>query len=158
MKYVDYALLSLWGMLLPQAAFADNEALRLSAADRSYVSVPCFQTPAEMTVEAWLKTAQGGTGTIVAWKDAGADGESSMFRVQNGRLQYGEWYTGSWSEINSAQTVNNDLWCHVAIVRKGHEAKLYINGVLSATASMNASASCTTDDLKIGALGTTWSV
>lgn len=157
MKYVDYALFSLWGMLLPQAAFADNEALRLSAADRSYVSVPCFQTPAEMTVEAWLKTAQGGTGTIVAWKDVGADGESSMFRVQNGRLQYGEWYAGSWSEINSAQTVNNDLWCHVAIVRKGHEAKLYINGVLSATASMNASAFCTTDDLKIGALGTTWS-
>lgn len=143
--------------LVALAAQADNEALVLQSASKSYVQVPFFSTPAEMTVEAWIKTSQSSTGTIVAWKDIAADGESSMFRVQNGKLQYGEWYGYSWSEINSPENVNADVWTHVAVVRSGSQATLYVNGNQVAQSEMHSSAECTTDNLKIGALGTTWS-
>lgn len=133
-----------------------NEAAMFASSKRSYVEIPHFQTPCEMTVEAWVKTTQNSTGTIVAWKDVAGDGESSMFRVKGGKLQYGEWYNSSWREINSPQAVNTGLWQHVAITRRGSSAILYINGVKVAETTMNNSAGCSTDNLRIGLLGQVW--
>lgn len=144
--------------LLSLVSFADNQALQLNSSSSAYVEVPFFATPADMTIEAWIKTTQTSTGTIVAWKDVASDGESSMFRVYGGKLQYGEWFYGtSWKEILSAENVNTGAWTHVAVVRSGSAASICVNGQLSAEATMHSSASCTTDNLKIGALGTVWS-
>lgn len=138
------------------AALADNECLVLNSSSRSYVEIPHFATPAEMTIEAWIKTSQSNTGTIVAWKDVNGDGESSMFRVYNGLLQYGEWYGNTWSEINSPSRVATGSWVHVAVTRKGSAAALYVNGEKVSEGTMHSSALCSTDNLKIGALGTVW--
>lgn len=145
-----FALLPILGM------HAENKAIEFDPVKKSYLEVPFFTTPQEMTLEAWINTTQTGTGTIIAWKDVQNDGESCMFRIQNGKLQYGEWINSGWSEINSNIPVNIGSWIHVAVVRKGNEATLYINGHKDAVQSMNSSPMCKTDNLKIGALGTVW--
>ncbi len=148
------AFICLWP---PLQITAENEALMLQPSEKSYVEIPFFPTPEEMTIEAWIRTRQNSTGTIVAWKDKAGDGESSMFRVQNGKLQYGEWYRSTWKELNSSQSVCTGIWTHVALVRKGSEARLYINGVESDSSTMNTTAACTTDNLRIGVLAEVWS-
>lgn len=157
MKKSLYCLLAA-ALLIPGRLSAENQALQCNAAKRSYVEVPCFQTTSALTVEAWVKSTQSGTGTIVAWKDVANDGESVMFRLQNGKLQYGEWLKGYvWNEVNSTQPVNTGVWTHVAVVRQDTKCVLYVNGVENASSTLSTPANSTTDNLKIGALGQVWS-
>lgn len=123
---------------------------------RNYVSVNHFPVTEELSVEAWIRTDQSSTGSIVTWKNPENNGEAVLFRVESGKLEFGEWIGGKWNSYKSAANVNTGSWLHVAAVRGPGSLKLYINGAESysntATALPNSLSHTTT--LSIGAIQT----
>ncbi|MCC8145053.1 MAG: hypothetical protein LIO93_01155, partial [Bacteroidales bacterium] len=112
-----------------------------------------FAVPAALNVQAWIKVPNlTGTKTIVCWKDVVNDGNAVLFRLYNDKLQFGEWI-GNWKEINSSVSIRANEWTHVAVTRKGTNAKCYVNGVLAGTSdAMSNTPQAKTDRLTLGAI------
>lgn len=147
---------SFWGVRTLAAPF--NKYATFSGTN-SYVPVLHFPLNSinlpsgYLTVEAWIKTTQTGTGTIIGWKTDGAEG--LMLRISGGKLQYGEWVGNSWTAASSVASVNTGNWTHVAAVRSGTNVKLYVNGVEESPAStMHANPYCASNQLNIGTITT----
>lgn len=118
------------------------------AGDNDYITIPHFSRPSSFTIEARVKTS-GGLQSIVSW-----GGTNSIdFRIENGKLFYGEFMTGG-ANFYSTSTINDGQWHHVAVVRNGdgsNNTSLYIDGVLNVTTTSTANP--VTSDTKIGSWG-----
>lgn len=132
---------------------AQNKAFSVEGANKNYLTIPYFKTPATLTVEAWIKVPNvKGTKTIVCWKNVAGDGNAVLFRLFDNKLQFGEWI-GNWKDVNSTTSIQANKWTHVAITRKGTNAKCYVNGVLAGVSdAMSNTPQATTDRLTIGAI------
>ncbi|MDD7887733.1 LamG-like jellyroll fold domain-containing protein [Flavivirga sp. 57AJ16] len=156
----QFLLVTLFFNLLGAIFFssAQNKALQFDGGG-NYVSIPHVNVSNQLTVEAWIKTTQTGTGTIISWKNVagGGDGDALLFRISNGKLQFGEWIGTDWKEYNSIDNVNTGEWTHVAIVRDGLTTTGYINGQeIIGSGTLHDSPICSTDTLTFGAITANW--
>lgn len=88
---------------------------------------PVTYQPESMSIEAWIKPdATNGGRTIVNWNTGGAN---ALFRLSNGKLQFGQWNGSSWQNVITDATIPTGVWTHVALVRDSGTVQLYINGV-----------------------------
>ncbi|MDR1023736.1 MAG: cadherin-like beta sandwich domain-containing protein [Prevotellaceae bacterium] len=140
------------------AAEAEESGFYTQGSNKSYIQIPHFAVPADLTVEAWIYVPDvSGTKTIVCWKNVagGANGDAVLFRLYNNKLQCGEYIGQNWKEASSSANISVNTWTHVAVTRSGSTAKCYVNGALSGTATLHASPLCNTETLTIGAITTT---
>jgi hypothetical protein len=114
----------------------NGTALDFDGADDevSVTSTGVIQTPAELTISAWIRRVDGfGYQSILDLRDQGDDGydlyttnQRKLFmRVNNGVL------TGN-------AVLNNGQWYHVTGVYDGDQIRLYVDGVLDASTSVGA--------------------
>jgi hypothetical protein len=108
------------------------------------------------TCAAWVKTTASQQGAIVAWGSISVNGQSWVFRVEQGG-QLGVGVFGG-SIKTTATTLNDNTWHHVAAVLTDdgtpnvNEVKLYIDGVQqSTTATAYAISTAAAADVRIGA-------
>lgn len=107
------------------------------------------------TVEAWIKTSYSGAtqGVLVDWGAVSPNGSRFTFNVLNGLLRI----EIAGSGFNSTLSIANGAWHHVAVTYNnsnatGQKAKLYIDGVLNASADFTTSMNTlSTTGIRIGA-------
>lgn len=121
--------------------------------DQNFLTVtPFYAMPTEFTIEAWIKTSQTSTGTLVTWNTHNAN--AFLFRIRDRKLEVGEWMSG-WRELRSTSNINTNNWRHVAVTRSGTNVRLYVDGILENSASNFVNVSTySVNRLTIGALQT----
>ena len=109
-----------------------------------------------MTIEAWIKTNAQTTEhekEIVSWGNSSASvGDNVQFRMDYGKLVFGMHdisSNGDWVAVTSNQFINTGEWMHVAVVKNGTDAQLYVNGVPDNSGTINKTMSV--DRMAIGA-------
>ncbi len=134
-----------------------------SSAD--YVSCPDDSSlnfgTGDFTVAFWVKFLEGAANYqgIIGKLDSSWMGWG-LQRFANGNLDF---YLNGCHNFISCDTLANDIWYHVAIIRKSQDAILYINGVYigKVTQTTNADSVSTTANLIIGKcradFGVSWS-
>lgn len=89
------------------------------------------------TIEAWVyRTSAGTNDGIVAKGDAGASTGWNFLILSTNVLRFANGATS----LDTTTTIPAGTWCHVAAVREGtgtNQFKMYINGVLSRTATVS---------------------
>lgn len=137
-------------LLLCYSGLIAQKAINFSGGQNFLTVTPFYAMPAEFTIEAWIKTSQTSTGTLVTWNKQG--GHAFLFRLYNKKLQVGEWNSG-WLDVKSVSDVNNNTWRHVAVTRSGTSVRLYVDGVLEASSDNFVNTSTyLVDRLNLGAL------
>jgi len=115
------------------------------------VGQPAYQSP--ISIEAWIKSSSAAKEKeIVCWGNNTIVRDVVEFRMDEGLLEFGL-YTGSdnkWISVKSTTLINTGNWTHVALVKNGTSVKLYINGFLDASATLDKNPSVT--NMQIGVL------
>jgi len=110
----------------------------------------------KITVEAWVRPSSlSGLGCIVGNYSTPANEMQFVIR-REGSTQYRFWLgtNGGYTSVNSVAVPTLNVWQHIAGTWNGTVASIYVNGVLSATASITYTSLCTTSNsLRIGANG-----
>jgi hypothetical protein len=139
------------GTFVMMSAFADN-ALAFDGSD-DYVTVgneSDFDFTNAVTLEAWIKpsTTAGEHGIVT--KNYGTGAHPYQLRVENGEITLG-FYDGTWTPITtSGANIPVGEWTHVAGTYDKTTAKIYINGVLSASQNYTANISQNNNPIEIG--------
>jgi uncharacterized delta-60 repeat protein len=126
---------------LTPAAAVRRGSLQFSGPSKQYVlSNAAISGTATGTLETWVKTStvNGSYGGLIASSTAGPDGGSGDFLVlrwDNGRVLC----EGIWNVNQTGAVLSDGQWHHVAAVGDGSTCKLYLDGVLNATGTVNAS-------------------
>jgi len=103
----------------------------------NYATFPAEVLAGDFTIEAWIYyTATSSYGTIVSTNTS-----SLELLITSGGA--GVYYTGGSIRITTSLAFNKNSWNHIALVRNGGVAKIYMNGVVdaatySSTASIGA--------------------
>jgi len=94
--------------------------------------------PAFLTVEAWIRTSAGGTQSIFN-KDQSAGGNARVwqFRVDAGKLQFLPFNATGNATVTSSANVNDGELHHVCGTWDGATARVYVDGVLSASTAFS---------------------
>lgn len=110
----------------------------------------------KITVETWVRPSSlTGLGCIVGNYSTPANEMQFLIRRES-NTQYRFWLgtNGGYTSVNSVAVPTLNVWQHIAGTWDGTVASIYINGVLSATASITYTSLCTTSNsLRIGANG-----
>ncbi len=106
----------------------------------------------DMAMEAWFK-ADGFNGDWVRVLGKGASGPRNygLWYNPNGTWLFQQYGDGVSVQLN--KTINIGEWYHFAAVKSGNTAKLYVNGVLVASASGGTNPAVSNDPLTIGYAG-----
>ncbi len=94
-----------------------------------------------ISIEAWIKTNHTGPREeIVSWgSNDDANNDVVEFRMNTGKLEFGI-YNGlqnNWTSIVGNTIINSGNWTHVAVVKEETSVKLYVNGVLDVSGTMD---------------------
>ena len=116
-----------------------SQALTVSANGAGfgdYINIPShssFHLPGAVTQMAWVKASSFSEEGAIVRCGAGTDLQYSMYVTNVQKLRF-NWYDGSFQQINSNGTLDQDRWHHIAIVRTAtNMVKLYIDGVLDSS-------------------------
>ncbi len=115
-----------------------------------YVEVNNMAFPVNnLTIEAWIYIDDFITDQYIVTGYGPTSG--AQFRVSpEGSLLYGEY--SPWTFIESdANSIQSNVWTHVAVTKQGNNWKLYIDGLNSASSQLSSSS--TTSTLHIGCRG-----
>jgi len=121
-----------------------------------YVSAPSSLTAptnfaGTLTIEAWIKPSIviGVTNDILCYGYSGSNGQAAEFVIDtSGHLVYGHSRIG-WEPVTGSTSMTAGIWYHVAMVKNGTSALLYVNGQLDATGTITDNPD-TVDTLYIG--------
>ncbi len=125
-----------------------------------YVSLPSTFVSAynhsNVTIEAWIKTSDAkAINEIIGWGSSTINSNVVEFRTSYGKLQFilndGTKFYG----LESTNLVNTGKWVHVAIVKSGSNAVLYVNGQVASgapVANSDITSTPTLDRSNIGLL------
>ena len=113
--------------------------------DNSATATGLPQGNTARTMEAWVKTTQGGLGNILSWGRRANNMRNSM-AVRNNVLGY----VGEFNDFNGTTIINDGAWHHVAITFDGTSMNLYVDGNLDA--SFNTALNTTDQNLRIGTI------
>lgn len=155
-------LLSLFLLALSVSnAQVDSASLRVrpnsQTTIKQYVNTPIsssLQLNDNFTLECWVKVPAVSEIEEYLIETYGTGGGGYVLRINNGRLMC--YAIGATSpSIVSVNTLTLNQWHHVAATfdDASNVAKLYIDGVLDLTGSLNVDNFTTTTDLRIGARG-----
>jgi len=110
----------------------------------SYISTPTMSFGSNKRFySAWIKVNASALGAIVSNNIQLKITAANKLRIQ--------WSDGAWHTVDSAATLTNGVWYHIALVYDGAIAKLYINGAVDAnTASFSAYGGFSPVDITIG--------
>lgn len=75
------------------------------------------------TVEAWVKTSQGGIGNIVSWGTR-ATKQRCSFAVRNNNIAF----IGEYSDYTGNKRINDGNWHHIAFTYDGFTLRFYVDG------------------------------
>ncbi|MFM6915329.1 MAG: invasin domain 3-containing protein, partial [Aquirufa sp.] len=125
-----------------------------------YVNLPstfasAYNHPA-VTIEAWIKTSDAkAINEIIGWGSSTLNNNMVEFRTSSGKLQFilndGTKFYG----LESTSLVNTGKWVHVAVVKSGSSAVLYVNGQVASgapVANSDITSTPTLDRSNIGLL------
>ena len=118
--------------------------------NNDYVEVNNMSFPVyNLTIEAWIYIEDFDNDQYIVAGYGPTSG--AQFRVSpEGSLLYGEY--SPWTFIESdANSIQSNVWTHVAVTKQGNTCKLYINGLVVASIPFNSSS--TTSTLHIGCRG-----
>jgi mono/diheme cytochrome c family protein len=121
---------------------------------KTYLKLSHFKRPNVMTITAWIKTSRGGE--ILAWSKPQVG--TREFRVNvNGKdtLIYGENnIDGQWKlAVGKSAVLIDNQWHHVAVVRDGVRAQVYLDGKsLGDRGTVQLASGAYSDTLLIGAI------
>ncbi|MFY9163328.1 MAG: LamG-like jellyroll fold domain-containing protein [Aquirufa antheringensis] len=107
-----------------------------------------------VTIEAWIKTTDAkAINEIIGWGSSTVNNNVVEFRTSYGKLQFilndGTKFYG----LECTTPVNTGKWVHVAVVKSGSSAVLYVNGqVASVTSNGDITSNPTLDRSNIGLL------
>ena len=107
-----------------------------------------------VTIEAWIKTSDSkAINEIIGWGSSTVNSSVVEFRTSYGKLQFilndGTKFYG----LECTTPVNTGKWVHVAVVKSGSSAVLYVNGqVASVTSNGDITSNPTLDRSNIGLL------
>src|SRR5579884_201605 len=100
-------------------------------------------TPTQITLEAWVNAATGGT--IISRGDGSTTNTDYILQISNDGASVGQnvsfYAAGVWND--SIGTIPTNTWTHVAVTYDGTNKQFYINGVLSGTSPCAGSLSST---------------
>ncbi|MCA9184240.1 MAG: M60 family metallopeptidase [Pirellulaceae bacterium] len=100
---------------------------------------PALAGNTDFTVSAWIRTTTTKNGVIIQQRNGGFNGEYQFKIAGNGRLQFFIYGNDAYQfDFSSNRTVNDGQWHHVAAMRQGAAGRIYVDGVLSGSASGTA--------------------
>jgi RHS repeat-associated protein len=135
----------------------DNRSIKLDGvAGYANVSGSALSITGALTVEAWFKASTTtGNQCIVSKVGTASSGDDGGYAIQllGAQPAFYTFKNGSqYSIAYSGTNISADTWYHVAGVYDGTNIKIYLNGVLTGTATPTYTPAASTSDLKIGAL------
>lgn len=124
-----------------------NGSSALSLADNN-----AWTFSGDFTVEAWIRLPSvAGIQTIVAhWPGSVATNCSFALSVYNNKLYHSYGIGSSNIGVSGATTLTANKWTHVAVSRSGTTLRLFVDGVLDATATVSGAYNNSTGVLNIG--------
>ncbi len=99
---------------------------------------PSLGGSTDFTLSAWIKTANTSLAYIMSQRDASLTGNNAeyMFLLNaDGTVRMIIYNGGFQFNFASVKAVNNNIWHHVTVVRRGQDGIIYIDGVQDAIAS-----------------------
>lgn len=156
-KFYSLLLASFFSVMLAFAA--PTTGLQFSGAAPSFIDLgpqAAFSSP-QFTVEAWVNYQNHSGSYIITnegWTSAtGAEGFS--LRLYETKMEFVLGANAEWPAVRSTMDIQLDTWYHVAATYSGTEIKLYINGVLDASATVATPMGLSTQNVVIGE-GSMW--
>ncbi len=109
-----------------------------------------------LTVEAWVKTSSTGNYRDVFSSSVSTDAAYSLQLRMNtsGQLEFGMHDdVNIWTSIATTNTINDGKWHHVAVTKNGTSTTLYIDGVSSATGTIDRTFTPTNSYIGVNKIG-----
>ena len=126
--------------------YAENQALSLNANGYVRIDTDAWLSPGsgvpgghDVLVEFWLKTASTSSDMRILYfaNDSGQYAHNYQISMTSGTVNFltrtnvaGQPWNGTWYQVASTASVNNDAWHHVVCTNDGTDNKIYIDGVL----------------------------
>lgn len=142
------------------SAYAQNHALHFDGSN-DYVSIPhhaSFNLDNTFTVEGWVRFTDSDVGGIIT-KNSHVSGTVSSWGLHtaSGKARfYLQTAVSTTIDLNSSAPINDGAWHHVAGVKDGNNAYLYIDGVLDQSGSWGGGTVITTYPVVIGQFWSTF--
>ncbi|MFZ1306414.1 MAG: LamG-like jellyroll fold domain-containing protein, partial [Ferruginibacter sp.] len=112
-------------------------------------SLDLLGTP--FTISTWVKFSTAtGEPKMIAGKHNCGSATGYFVGVDNNRLSYWLASGGSWSQVLTTETFNDNKWHHIVGTYDGVEQKLYVDGIFKAGTSTNYNTPASGAPIKVG--------
>jgi hypothetical protein len=102
---------------------------------------------ADFTIEAWIYPTTVSSGVYTIFSVRNTSNAGITFCIYNGNLLF---YASGYGNCIGSATISTSVWTHVACVKRGSVASLFVNGVLDGTFPVSSINYLGTHDVLIG--------
>ena len=130
------------------APHLDTVHLLFRNPDGNYVDLPPLYSSGDLTVEGWVLVENHiASGVFLDFRDGGNNNPVYLWLSDgtSGRPRF-----GASSSITSSESIPLNVWTHVAATLQGGSARIYINGVETASGDIGAPANTTRSNSYMG--------
>jgi hypothetical protein len=94
-----------------------------------------YTSTANFSLSVWLKMTSTNECGLLSHCNGGPVGEA--YNINNGKMTYW-YYSSTWYTAAASSSINDGNWKNITYTRTGTTMKMYINGVLDFTTTLNA--------------------